>query len=78
MFVFAELPLILLPSWQDGQCIQELDLEIKHKPGKHNTNVDTLVPKPNWRTSSRKQTAVTLAVATEQLNGPADVTTQNT
>ena len=60
--------------------IQELDLEIKHKPGKHNTctNADALSRNPTEESvQERKQTAVTCAVAAEQLNGPADVTTQS-
>ena len=33
-------PSAKLARW--AMCIQELDLEIEHKPGKHNTNADAL------------------------------------
>ena len=45
-------PSAKLATW--AMCIQELDLEIKHKPGKHNTNVDTLVPKPQLKNQFKK------------------------
>ena len=55
-------------------CIQELDLEIKHKPGKHNTNynADALSRNPTENTAQdRKQIAVSCAVSTEQADDPA-------
>ena len=70
-------PSAKLARW--AMCIQELDLDIKHKPGKLNTNADALSRNPSEEAAPEsKQTAVTCAVVTEQLNGPADVTAQTT
>ena len=59
-------PSAKLARW--AMYIQELDLEIKHKPGKHNTctNADALSRNPTEESvQERKQTAVTCAVAAE-------------
>ena len=50
-------------------CIQELDLVIKHKFGKHNTNADALSRNPSSETAQEStQTAECFAVTTEQMN----------
>ena len=68
----APHPSAKLARW--AMCIQELDLEIKHKPGKHNTNynADALSRNPTENTAQdRKQIAVSCAVSTEQADDPA-------
>ena len=68
-------PSAKLARW--AMCIQELDLEIKHKPGKHNTNADALFRNPTEDAAQdRKQIAVSCAVSTEQADNPVNVATQ--
>ena len=60
-------PSAKLARW--AMCIQELDLEIRHKPGKYNTNADALSRNPGMDSIQEcKETAVSCAVATDQVN----------
>ena len=63
-----------LARW--AMCIQELDLVIKHKSGKHNTNSDALSRNSLSETAQEIiQTAECFTVPAELMNNPSSVTT---
>ena len=70
-------PSAKLARW--AMCIQELDLDMRHKPGKHNTNADALSQNPGMDLIQEcKQTAVSCAVATDQVNDVLNLASNTT